>query len=215
MLTLFEIIEQRKLKKNGADTYEVTAKVFLKNGQEKLIELDFYAEDEREAINMAERLRLREQAKLNEGDTTIDRLGLNFKETLDNKWGLIAPWKDPVYKRSIVRGCKLPFLRAASNMRTLKSSAFKDYKTLLKSDLDNEGMNKHINKCIKDYIFCAFIFLFSTYSLAFSWFNEETNTAYWMCCFLFVTVFTSTQLAKAIYKHKLLLKWKGEINAKQ
>ncbi len=214
MLTLFEKFEQKNLKKNGAKSYDVTVTLALSDGEKKDIEYTFYALTDNDALELGERIRYREQEKIKEGDSVLDRLGLNFRETLSNKWGLIAPWKDPIYKRSIMRGSKLPILRALSSFRSIESFAKSSYPIITKSDLTRSDINTHIFKCIKDYIFCAFIILFSVSSLAISWINGTSNFVYWLCCALFVLVFCVTQLMKSINKHKVLLLWKGDLDGR-
>lgn len=214
MFTLIEKYEQRKFKKNGKPSYQITIKLIV--GPDKFIhkEYDIFASNEDEALEIGERLRFREQEKIDEGDTLIDRLGLNFKEIRNNKLGLILPWKDPVNKRSISRGMRLPALRAFQTIKVLKKAASKNYSVLNRENLNRADINNQIVECVKGYIFCSFITLFATYTLAINLFSGSVNLAYWLICFLFILVFCISQLAKLVIKHKKLLNWRSELDGK-
>lgn len=214
MFTLFEKYEQRKFQRDGKPSYQVTIKLITGSDKFSYKEYNIFANNEDEALEIGERLRFREQEKLDEGHTLIDRLGLNFKEMRNNKLGLILPWKDPVNKRSISRGMRLPALRAFQTIKVLKKAATKDYSVLNREHLNRDDINKKIVDCVKGYIFCSFIALFATYTLAINLLSESVNIAYWFICFLFVIVFCTTQFVKLVVKHKTLLSWRADLDGK-
>lgn len=214
MLTLAEIYQQRKLKREGAEHFEVTVGVINANNEVEEHNVGFYAQNETEALLLGERLRFRMQERVNEGSNLLDRLGLNFREALSNKWGLIAPWKDPIYKRSLLRGTKLPFLRIVNDLRTLKNSSESKYVWIEKETLNNSEINEHISKCVRDYFVCGFIFIFTTYFLIMNLINGYSDTLYLILACAFSYSFGCLHLIKVTIKHRTLLLWKGASNGK-
>lgn len=210
MLTIVEIYQQNRLKNKGAELFEVTVGIITKNDEIEEHSLEFYAENEDEALLMGEKLRFRMQEKINEGNNLIDRLGLNFRESLNNKWGFIAPWKDPIYKRSLIRGTKLPYLRILADFKSLIASSESKYTWVKKEKLTRSEINDHISKCVRDYFICAFIFIFTTYFLIINLLNNHPNTMYLLMASGFSYAFGSIHFIKVIIKHRVLLSWKGD-----
>ncbi|MDI4652587.1 MULTISPECIES: hypothetical protein [Pseudoalteromonas] len=207
MLNFFEMIEQRRLKKSDADIYDVVLTITLPDGKKKNITYSVYAETENDAYELGNKLRFREQEKIDEGATTIDRLGLNILEMKDNKLGLIFPWKDPVYKRSFSRGSRLPMLRAKAQSKAIVQLLLGDHKKILKDQMDDSKINKLIVGCIKSYFICGSLLLIIAYS-AFTNISAGRHSLYIVCALLASSLYTLICLYFTVRKHKTLLSWK-------
>lgn len=207
MLTLIEMIEQRRLMKSDADIYDVVLTITLPDGKSKDITYSVYAETESDAYELGMKLRFREQEKINEGATTIDRLGLNILEMKDKKLGLIFPWKDPVYKRSFSRGSRLPILRAKAQSKAIWQLLLGDHNKILKDEMDDSKINKLIVGCIKSYFVCGALLLIIAYS-AFTNISSDRHSLYVVSAILASSIYTFICLYFTVRKHKTLLSWK-------
>ena len=129
----------------------------------------------------------------------------------NNKWGLIAPWKDPVYKRTLIRGTRLPLLRFLYDLKFILKTGKSDHNWVKKSELDKDKINKHISSCVKDYFVCAFVIIITTYFLLINLSNGKSDMAYLVLSSLFGYLFAFFHLFKVITKHRILLSWKRSL----
>lgn len=211
MLNLFERIQQHKLMKANADVYDVVLTITLPDASEKDITYSVFAESEEDAYELGNKLRFREQEKINEGSGTIDRLGLNILEMKNNKLGLIFPWKDPVYKRSISRGTRLPILRAKAQSRAIIQLLMDNHTTINRDELDKSELNKLIIGCVKSYFICAALLIIIGYS-AITNISSGRDSFYIISAIMASSIYTVISLYFTVRKHRILLSWKEANN---
>ncbi|PCH95091.1 MAG: hypothetical protein COB83_09730 [Gammaproteobacteria bacterium] len=210
MLTLFETIEQKQLAAKGAELFTIDVTIVHVDDKQTTTSYELYAKSLEKAENLGEKLRYREQNELKQGETRLEQWGLGYKNVLKNKWALIAPWKDPVYKRSFVNGTRMPALHFKSAAKEMARTMFKKNKAINKKDLTLEDINERIQTSIYGYFSVLVIFvcfLLSVYSVIYI--SHSVFSGFGLGA-LFAFVSGGTQLAKVIYNHKLLLKWKAE-----
>ena len=212
MLTLIEKIEQHRLKKNNASIFTIEFSIFHDNKTMTKSTYEIYAKNELEAEYLGEKLRYREQKKLEDGESTYQQWGLDYKESLKHKWGFIAPWKDPIYKRSLIRGTRLPILRFKAAFNVLVHEA-KNTRQLHKKNLSLSEINTYIQRSIVGY-FSSIIIIFCGLFCVYNAINSKSDLfSIFILGAIFCFFIGLIQLAKIAYNHKLLLKWKAEKNA--
>lgn len=211
MLTLIEKFEQRKLAKRGAELYTITYSITSPHGKEISAETEVYASSQEHADELAFRIKSRKQEEINEGESIYARLGLDAREILNHKLGLFLPWKDPVYKRSIVRGIRLPALQLRSLMLTLKDSATRTNNSITKEQLTDDEMKSLLAKSLLGYFSSLVIILVGLMCL---WnaiqvgLNKHALLFGVSALFCFVT--GGLQALKVRYNRRKLINWRGK-----
>lgn len=207
------MINQKRLKIKGADLYTVAYQVEV---EDELItnEVQIYSESDELAQELGEKIQFRIQEKNKEGRTLLQRLDISPKDLWDNKLGILLPWKDPIYKRSLHRGSRLPALRFRAQFNNLRSVTFKNPSSLNISDHSKDDIDALIQKCIIGYFCTAIIFVIFLFCLFNAFQSNSNNIGVFIIAGAFCFISGGLQIHKIIYNHTLLNKRRKALNGK-
>lgn len=210
MLTLIERMQQRLLKRKNALLYPITYFVKIQGDEEVEFSTSIYAANEQDAKSLAIKMQARAESKIKQGGE-LAQWGFDLSEVKSNKLGLVLPWKDPVNKRSLNNGVKLPALRALATLRSIKYYATKQ-SVINKTDLSREQINDHLSKTVYSCFATTILLVIACYLIVVGITSIEGLFSKYGFSAAFVLTHCSISFAKIYVARKTLLMWREDLN---
>ncbi|MFT7006666.1 MAG: hypothetical protein ACJAXJ_001174 [Colwellia sp.] len=185
-LTQFEKIEQRRLKKLGANLYQID----VENEKTKeTIDIELFAESQENALLLARRISKRSERNL------FKDLNFDFREIKQNKLGLIFPWKDPVNIRSVDKAININLKRSKSMIRDIVS-ATNGNNQIDVNELSDNNLQKMKTANVKNKFVSLLCFVIGLYLF----FNGSSHLSTGLCLVFSLITYIKTRNAEQIIK---------------
>lgn len=184
--TQIEKMEQRRLKKSGADLYQIAVENEKTN---ETISIGLYAESPDDALLLARRISKRSERNL------MKDLNFDFREIKQNKWGLILPWKDPVNIRSVDKAINMPWKRSKSMIRDIVTASTGKNKIDVNELSDKELLEMKTANVKNNFVSLLFLVIG-----LYIYFTGSSHLSAGLCLTYSVTTYIKTRNAQQVIK---------------